>query len=310
MEKQHQNIYSWAILLSLVLVWGSSFILIKKALIYFSPVEVGILRVTISFLVLLPFVFKLLRTISKKMMLYLLLSGFIGSFLPAILFAVAQTEIDSAIAGTLNALTPLFTIILGVSFFSLKTRWYNIAGVMIGLAGALGLIYASSDGSFVFNLKYSALVIFATICYAFNVNWIKVYLKELNSFTITVFTFFYIGVPLFIWVVFFSDIPHKLYTVPDTFIGLGYLSILAVFGTAIALVAFNKLIKVKSPVFASSVTYMIPIVAIIWGIIDGEVFKTSYALWFSLIIGGVLLVNASPRRMLNVGSKILFKKKR
>ena len=154
------------------------------------------------------------------------------------------------------------------------------------------------------------LIILATICYAFNVNWIKVYLKELNAFTITIFTFFYIGIPSFIWVIVFSEIPHKLYSQPETFIGLGYLSILAVFGTAIALIAFNKLIKVSSPIFASSVTYMIPIVAILWGVIDGEVFKPSYALWFSLIIGGVLLVNASPRRMLNVGSKIFFKQKR
>lgn len=295
--------------MSLVLIWGSSFILIKKALIYFSPLEVGILRVTISFLALLPFAFKLLKTISKKMMFYLLLSGFIGSFIPAIFFAIAQSKIDSAIAGTLNALTPLFTLILGISFFKFKTRWYNVLGVIVGLAGALGLVYASSTGRFDVNLGYASLIILATICYAFNVNWIKVYLKELNSFTITIFTFFYIGIPSFIWVIVFSDIPNKLYNQPETLIGLGYLSILAVVGTAIALIAFNRLIKVSSPVFASSVTYLIPIVAIIWGVIDGEVFKASYVLWFSLIIGGVLLVNASPGRIQNIGSKILFKRK-
>jgi len=309
MEKQHQTIYSWAILLSLVLVWGSSFILIKKALLYFTAIEVGILRVTISFIALLPFAFRLLKTINKRMMIYLILSGFIGSFLPAIFFAVAQTKIDSALAGTLNALTPLFTIALGVSFFKLKTRWYNVLGVIIGLTGAIGLIYASSNGGFVFNLKYSSLVILATICYAFNVNWIKVYLKELNSFTITVFTFFYIGIPSFTWVIVFSDIPAKVINNPNNLIGLGYLSILAVVGTAIALIAFNKLIKVSSPVFASSVTYMIPVVAILWGIIDGEIFKTSYILWFSMIVGGVLLVNSSPQRIHNIGSKLFLRRK-
>jgi drug/metabolite transporter (DMT)-like permease len=309
MEKQHQNIYSWVILLSLVLVWGSSFILIKKALIYFSPVEVGILRVTISFIALLPFAFKLLKTISRKMMGYLILSGFIGSFIPALSFALAQTKIDSAVAGTLNALTPLFTLILGVSFFRFKARWYNVLGVIIGLGGAMGLIYASSSSSFEINFGYASLIILATICYAFNVNFIKVYLKELNSFTITVFTFFYIGIPSFLWVIFFSEIPGKLYSQPETLIGFGYLSILAVLGTAIALIAFNRLIKVSSPIFASSVTYMIPIVAIIWGIIDGEVFKTSYILWFSLVVGGVLLVNTSPGRLYNIGTRILFKRK-
>lgn len=242
-------------------------------------------------------------------MVYLLLSGFIGSFIPAIFFAMAQSKIDSAIAGTLNSLTPLFTLILGVSFFKFKTRWYNVLGVIIGLVGALGLIYASSNNRFDINLGYSSLIILASICYAFNVNWIKVYLKELNSFTITVFTFFYIGIPSFIWVIIFSDIPNKLYTQPETLFGLGYLSILAIVGTAIALIAFNRLIKVSSPVFASSVTYMIPIVAIIWGIIDGEIFKVGYFLWFGLIIGGVLLVNASPGRMQNIGTKIFFKRR-
>ena len=243
------------------------------------------------------------------MMIYIIISGFIGSFIPAILFALAQTQIDSSLAGTLNALTPLFTLILGVIFFSQKTRWYNIIGVLIGLAGAIGLIYASSGLNFGFNLKYASLIIIATMCYAFNVNWIKVYLASLNSLTITVLTFFYIGIPLLIYVLFFSEIPEKLITDRETLKGLGYLTLLAVAGTGIALIAFNKLIKVSTPIFASSVTYMIPVVAIIWGVIDGEVFKPGYLLWFLLIITGILLVNTSPRRMLNVGSRMLFKKR-
>ena len=310
MEKQRKNLYSWSILVSLMLVWGSSFILIKKALLYFDAVEVGILRVTITFIALAPFAFRMLPKISRKMMGYIIISGVIGSFFPAILFAVAQTEIDSSLAGTLNALTPLFTLILGVSFFGQKTRWYNIIGVLIGLVGAIGLIYASSGLDFVFNLKYASLIIIATICYAFNVNWIKVYLAELNSLTITVLTFFYIGIPLLIYVLFFSEIPTKLMTDSETLKGLGYLTLLAVAGTGIALIAFNKLIKVSTPIFASSVTYMIPVVAILWGIIDGEVFKADYLIWFLLIIMGILLVNTSPRRMFNVGTWLLFRGKR
>jgi len=305
MEKQRQNLYSWLILVSLMLVWGSSFILIKKALLYFDAVEVGILRVTITFIVLSPFAFRMLPKISRKMMGYIIISGIIGSFFPAILFAVAQTEIDSSLAGTLNALTPLFTLILGIGFFGQKTRWYNIIGVFIGLIGATGLIYASSGLDFVFNLKYASLIIMATICYAFNVNWIKVYLHSIDSLTITVLTFFYIGIPLLIYVLFFSAIPGKLTTDPQTLKGLGYLSLLAVFGTGLALIAFNKLIKVTTPIFASSVTYMIPVVAIIWGIIDGEVFKPTYLIWFVLIIMGILLVNTSPRKMFNVGTRLI-----
>ena len=284
MKSGKQTLYSWAILAGLVLVWGSSFILIKKSLLYFAPVEVGILRVTITFLSLFPFAFRMLPKISRRMMIYLIISGIVGSLIPAMMFALAQSEIDSSLAGTLNSLTPLFTLILGVAFFGFKTRWYNVTGVLIGLTGAIGLIYASSNGEFAFNLKYSSMVIVATICYAFSVNWIKVFLKELDSFTITVLTFFYIGIPLFIYVLFFSGIPQKIYGEPEAIKGLGYLSVLSVVGTGIALIAFNKLIKLSTPLFASSVTYMIPVIAIAWGIIDVEVFRPGYLVWFFLII--------------------------
>ena len=150
-----KQIISWSILISLVLIWGSSFILIKKSLLYFEAVEVGILRVVITFLFLLPIAIKKSLQVSRKMAIYLTISGAIGSLLPAILFALAQTKIDSGLAGTLNALTPLFTLILGVTFFKLTTKWYNILGVMLGLVGAVGLIYASNNLAFVFNLKYA-----------------------------------------------------------------------------------------------------------------------------------------------------------
>lgn len=301
---------SWIILISLVIVWGSSFILIKKALLYFDADEVGILRVTISFLFLLPLAIKRLKRIDRKTMIYLIINGLVSSLIPAILFAFAQTKIDSSLAGTLNSLTPLFTLILGILFFNIKARWYTIVGVLIGLSGAIGLIYASSEQGFVLNMKYAFLIIIATICYAFSVNFIKVYLKSLDALSITIFTFFYVGIPLFFYVLFFSDIPTKLYTQSDALAGLGYLSILSIAGTGLALIAFNKLIKISSPVFASSVTYIIPVMAIIWGIIDGEVFKPAYIFWFLMIIFGVILVNASPYRRFNIGSRLLFWKRK
>lgn len=306
MNSQKQGISSWIILISLVLVWGSSFILIKKSLIYFSASEVGIMRIVITFLFLLPVGIKKALQIDWGMAFKLAISGLVGSLFPALLFAKAQTGIDSNLAGTLNALTPLFTLLMGISFFKLKTRWYNIIGVLIGLVGAIGLIYVNGAHGFAFNLSYAFLVVLATICYAFNVNFIKTKMQSINSITITVLTFFYIGIPSTIYVLFFSEIPHKLVSNSENLIGLGYLSILSIVGTGLALIAFNKLIKVSSPIFASSVTYLIPIVAIIWGIIDGEAFKFSYILWFLLIIFGILLVNASPSRGWNIGSRLLF----
>ncbi len=301
--KNKTTFLSWAILLPLVIVWGSSFILIKKSLIYFTPSEVGILRIVITFLFLLPLAFRSLKRINKSQRNYLIIAGLVGSFIPVFMFAIAQTAINSLLAGILNSLTPLFTLLMGLSFFKLKANWFNVLGVFVGLAGAIGLIYVSGgEQGFVFNIKYASLIMIATICYAFNVNFIKVYLKEVDSLTITVLTFFYVGVPSFLYVVLFSDIPHKLFMDSSYLPGFGYISILAIAGTGIALIAFNKLIKISSPVFASSVTYLIPIVAILWGIFDGELFKPIYILWFILIIIGVLMVNTKKHNPFKMNS--------
>lgn len=308
---KNNNLISWSILLSLMLVWGSSFILIKKSLIYFDAIEVGVLRITITFLFLLPFALIKLSKIDKKHRKYLIISGIIGSLFPSFLFAIAQTGISSSLAGILNSLTPLFTLFLGLLFFKLRAKWYNIIGVFIGLVGAVGLIYISSGSQgFVFNIKFASLVVIASICYGFNVNFLKLYLKQLDSLTITAFTFFYIGIPSFIYVIAFSDIPNKLLYEQSALSGLGYISILSIVGTGLALIIFNKLIKISSPVFASSVTYIIPVVAIVWGIIDGEIFKLSYIIWFTLIILGVLLVNAKSGTYSNISSRLLFGKRR
>lgn len=279
-------------------------------MIYFSATEVGTLRVVLSCLFLLPIAIYHVRRISKKHFLYLSISGFVGSLIPALLFAKAQTVIDSGLAGTLNSLTPLFTLLLGLVFFKLQTKWYNVLGVFIAMFGAIALIYVNADSGFIFNFKYALLVIIATLCYAFNVNFIKVYLKELKSIIITAFSFFYIGVPLTLYVLFFSEIPNKLMADAETFKGLGYLLILSIAGTGLALIFFNKLIKISSPVFASSVTYLIPIVAIIWGIIDGESFHLLYFLCFLLILSGIFLINITPYRKLNISSWFVFRNSR
>ncbi len=310
MEKD-KGLISWTILLSLALVWGSSFILIKKSLLYFSAAEVGLLRIAVTFIFLLPLALIKISKIDSKHRNYLIISGIIGSLIPSFLFAFAQTGINSSLAGILNSLTPLFTLFLGLAFFKFRATWYNILGVFIGLFGAMGLIYATSgEAGFAFNIKYSSFVIIASICYAFNVNFIKIYLKQLDALTITALTFFYVGIPSLLYVLIFSDIPAKLIHEEDALTGLGYISILAIAGTGIALIAFNKLIKISSPVFASSVTYLIPVIAIVWGIIDGEIFKPGYIVWFMLIVIGVLLVNTSPLKAINIGKKLLFLRKK
>jgi len=294
-NRSGQQWTSWLILFGLMLTWGSSFILMKQALLFFSGTEVGLLRVVITFLFLLPFSFKYIKKIDRKYFWPLVISGIIGSVIPALLFAIAETRIESGLAGTLNSLTPLFTLLLGLIFFGFKTRWINVLGVFIGLVGAAGLMVSSSGNHLGGDFWYSFLVVIASVCYAINVNLVKRYFSGLNSMQITVMTFFYIGIPTLIWVLFFTRVPNLLWTHPDVWEGMGYLVILSVVGTGLALIAFNKLIKMSSPVFASSVTYIIPIVAIMWGILDGERFTVVYFFWMLLILGGVFLVNAKPR---------------
>ena len=282
---------TWGILAGLALVWGTSFILIKKGLESFSSTEVGALRISITFLVLSPFALNKLKSLSKYEWKFLALNGIIGSGFPAFLFAKAQTGIDSSLAGILNSLTPLFTLIVGTLFFSYKSKWFNIAGVLIGLTGAVGLISISGSRGFEFNFQYAVYIIFATICYAINVNIVKYKLPDLNALTITVMSFFIIGIPVITYLLVFTDFLHQVITEPSSLKGLGYVAILSIVGTGIALIAFNKLVKVASPVFAASVTYLIPIVAVSWGMIDGEIISPFSYLWMALILLGVFLVN-------------------
>lgn len=282
---------AWGILVGLAVIWGTSFILIKRGLEYFSSTEVGALRISIAFLVLSPVALLRIRKISRREWKLFLLVGLIGSGFPAFLFAKAQTGIDSSLAGILNSLTPLFTMLVGLSFFSLRPKWFNIVGVLIGLTGAIGLISISGGKGFEFNFQYAIYIIIATICYAINVNVVKYKLKETDALTITAFSFFTIGLPVLIYLLVFTGFIKQVATEPGALKGLGYIAILAVVGTGIALIAFNKLVKIASPVFAASVTYLIPIVAVIWGAVDAEKMETGSFLWMGVILLGIFLVN-------------------
>lgn len=298
MENLNKKLIAWAILLTLVCIWGSSFILIKRGLDVFSNQEVGALRIVISFLFLLPFAITKLKKVKGRDWFYLSIVGIVGSGAPAFLFAKAQTGIDSNLAGILNSLTPLFTLLIGAVFFNLKSRWFNVFGIGLGLIGAIGLMSISGGQSLQVNLSYAFYIILATICYAINVNVLKKYLKSLNAITITSFSFFIIGFPVTIYLLGFTDFVKQMQTDDQFLAGLGYVAILAILGTGLALVAFNYLIKISSPIFAASVTYMIPVIAILWGMIDGEQFEAIYLAWILIILLGVFLVN------LNYQSKI------
>ncbi len=280
----------WIALVILVLVWGSSFILIKKSLVSFSSSEVGALRIAISFLVLSPWVITSLRKIPVNKLVFFLLSGIIGNGLPPFLFAKAQTVIDSYLAGVLNSLTPLFTLLLGVLFFGIRTRWFNVFGVLVGLGGAIGLLTVSNGGGYG-NAWYGLYVIFAAICYAINMNLIKNYLSDFNAMTIASVAFFFIGVPSLVYVFAGTDVTEVLRSDPRGWESFAYIVVLAVVGTAIAMVMHNWLIKRTSALFTSTVTYLMPVISILWGIADGEKFLLVYLFWIGLVLTGVYLAN-------------------
>ncbi|MDR4987595.1 MAG: DMT family transporter [Bacteroidales bacterium] len=287
---QHPGFVHWMALLLLVLVWGSSFILIKWGLLSFSANEVGALRIAISFVVLSPLVWKHIRKVPWRKLKYFLMAGIIGNGLPPFLFARAQTVIDSYMAGVLNSLTPLFTLLVGVLLFGIKTRWYNVLGVLIGFGGAVGLL-TIANGTQINNAWYGLYVVLAALCYALNMNIIKHFLSEFNALTIASVAFFFIGIPALIYLFAGTNVVATLADEPGAWKSLGYISVLAVLGTAMAMVIHNWLIRQTTALFTSTVTYMMPMVSLAWGLVDGERFLFGYLFWILLILIGVFLAN-------------------
>jgi drug/metabolite transporter (DMT)-like permease len=287
--------WQWLTLLFLSFIWGSSFILMKKGLRSYSHDQVAAFRIFISFIAFLPWGLKNLKKVTKENIGSLLIVGFIGSMIPAFLFTKAQTQVDSALAGMLNSATPLFTLIIGLLFYKSSARLINALGILLGLIGAIGLItYSSNDGNILDNINYYGLfIIIATICYGINVNQVKYKIKNLNGLELTSIAFMFVGPFAGVYLLFtdFSTITSN----PDYLLDLGYIAILAVIGTVLALVIFNTLIQYTSALFGSSVTYVIPVFAIMWGIFDGEKIAVWQFLWIGLIFVGVYLVNKRKR---------------
>lgn len=282
--------FSWIILIVLALMWGSSFILIKRALISLQPGAVGALRIlSASIFLLIPALTKL-GNIKSKHILTLLTVGFAGSFLPAFLFAKAQTQLESAVAGVLNAVTPLWVIVIGILAFNQKITVRIFLGMTIGFAGTAWLVLAGSEGNILINI-YALLIVGATVCYGVNVNLIKFKLSDLDALTITSVSMAFVGPIAAAFLFFETDFIFVMNNDPHAWWSLGAAVLLGIMGTAIALVIFNKLVQITNPIFASSVTYLIPIVALIWGVIDGEKLFVGQIAGMALILAGVFIAN-------------------
>ncbi len=292
--------YLYLVILSLI--WGTSFILIKKALgddgtgnLILQPLQLGAARTIISGCMLIVIGWKSFIATDRKDWKWLFISGLLGTFFPAFLFAYAQTEIDSAISAILNSTVPLITLIMGAVIFGIAFSRTQLIGVIIGLAGAIGLVFSGMENNPEQNYLFAGLVFIACTCYASNVNIIKRYLQNIKPLAIATGNFVFI-LPLAMIVFLSADGASLDYTSEPVLRSLGYILVLCVFGTVAAKIMFNKLVQITSPVFASSVTYLMPVVGLTWGILDGEIFSVWQGVATAVIIFAVVLVTRGQKK--------------
>jgi drug/metabolite transporter (DMT)-like permease len=286
-----RNFQAYALLILLTLIWGTSFILIKKGLVVFTPVEVAAIRVSVAGLALLPLGLVRWKHVQAHQRLNLFVVGMVGIFIPAFLFAWAQTRLDSSLAGALNALSPVWTLILGAFFFQQRFRPATIAGIIVSFVGAIVLAFSRGSGVTPdFNI-YALLIVLACAMYGTNVNFIKFKVAGLGSLTVTSVAVSLIAPLGFIILFGFTDFVQKLQHTPGAWRAFGFLATLAVMSTAVANLLFNKLIQTRSPLFAASVTYLMPIVSVMWGLLDGEQLFIGHYISMAAILGGVYLAN-------------------
>ena len=285
----HKRFFQYSVLLFLALIWGSSFILMKIGLKSFSSSQAACIRIFLASLVLLPYSVKYAKKLKRRDIKYLLVAGLCGSFIPAFLFMKAETRIESAIAGMLNSLTPVFTLIVGIFFFRNKTSWLQMIGILLGLTGALGLISSGKNISLCNINSYAFFIVVATVCYAININTVKTYLTHLKGIQITSLSFLFIG-PASLLYLLTTDISPVIHS-ENWVIHFSALAVLGILGTAVAMLIMNSLIRYTSAVFASSVTYIIPVFAIIWGLLDHEVITLLHIGFMIIVLLGVYLIN-------------------
>lgn len=292
---QKRPLLAWLLLCILALVWGSSFILIKRSLVAFPPEQVAAGRLVFALLFFTPFLARQsrqaeVRTAVKHRWVALLAVAVIGFVIPAFLFAEAGAHLNSSLSGALNSVSPLFTLLIGAVFFGQALKIRQVAGILLGLAGSLLLVFFSATGSFQIN-AYALLVVLATICYGLNTNLIGRYIKHLPALVSTAWMFLFAGSIALLTLIptdFFGRITNERNAWP-----LVALVTLGVLGSGLMSICFNRVMQLSSPLFAASVTYLIPIVALGWGVLDGETIYPVQFAGMGVCLLGIWLINKS-----------------
>lgn len=285
----------WIYLGILSLIWGSSYILIKRGLVGLSPIELGSVRIIFSTIFLILMGFNSLKGLSKKQWKWLIITGFLGTFFPSFFFAFAQQYIDSSVAAIMNSLTPIFTLLVGVFFFTTVVFARQYIGVALGFLGSLGLILGGTDINGEQPIGYVLLIICASMCYAVNIYFLKHKLAEVSPMAMTLGNFIAILPPAVILLLFSDFFVIQNLKTQEVLTSLGFIALLAFFGTAIAKVMFNQFVKMASAVFVSSVTYTLPIIALFWGTLDGERINGIQIIATAVILIGVSMANKKKK---------------
>lgn len=283
----------WVLLVVLSIIWGSSFILIKKSLEHFNPYEVGALRVLIAGILLLPIAVLNIKKFPRKHLKWLIVAAITGNFIPMFLFPIAETEISSSIAGIINSMMPIFVIIVGSLLWKFSTTKRQLIGVAVSFSGACLLALSGGEGGEL-KLLPVILLLFATLCYAISTTTVKSKLHEIPAKILSAFVFsFVLILPSIISLVlsgfFQSHEPNQ-----DLLVGLGFVSLLSIFGTGLAMMLNYRLLNISTPLFASTVTLLMPVVAVIWGILDGEKLTLMQGFGGIIILGGLIFLRAKP----------------
>ncbi|ROI04485.1 DMT family transporter [Kaistella haifensis] len=286
----------WILLALLSLIWGSSFILIKKSLDHFNPYEVGALRVLIAGLVLLPVAIKNIRKFPKKNVKWLILAAITGNFIPMFLFPIAETEVSSSIAGIINSMMPIFVIIVGALLWKFETTKRQIIGVLISFSGACILAFSGGEGG-EFKLIPILLLLLATLLYAISTTTVKSKLSDIPAKILSAFVFSLVLICPSLIALVFAGFFNELKMDNNLLVGLGFVSLLSVFGTGLAMMLNYRLLSVSTPLFASTVTLLMPIVAIIWGILDGEKLTIMQGFGGVIILAGLIFLRQMPAKV-------------
>ena len=293
--KENNPLLPWFIFIGLALIWGSSFILMKRGLESFTYTQVGTLRVSIAALFMTAIGFRHFRFFQRKDVVALLIVGFLGNAIPYVLFPLAVNHLDSGVVGIINSLVPLFTVLIGGWFFGQKAGKTGWQGVAVGLIGAALLILPMNSilrGAFEMEgeLAYGLFGVLATMMYGTSVNTLKMQLPHLRALTVTTLSLAS-AAPFTIIYSLSSGVFEVFSTDPNAWQNFGYICILGILGSGIAVMMFNKLIQMTSALFSSSVTYAIPVVAVLWGVWDGEQILWNHLVGLLVIITGIYLIN-------------------